>query len=674
MKKFKRVLSLLFTSSMLMLVACSGGQKPGTVPVSSENIAPKEETNKGETKELKEPVVIRYGSHCAYEEDPYYKDPTTGNYQMAEEEREVRIKALEKVKEELNVELEFVQYPGEVTEVLLQSVIAGDPLCDIARVYANGQGTLLAQNVLQPVDEYVELLGENPPPKIYGKQYFIQIAGNNGHPLSPLMFNINYIEQVDALKENGKTVYPTDLYKAGKWTWSTFEDYLEKIDKHFTNIPSPQRKEQRIEAYWTDYRDVTLQALHSAGTSIYGPEGLEIATDRTKEAVGFVTNLYNKDLLKSPQREGSSKPDSTAAKTGFINGETVFCNLEDWRSGEATSVAAERGDSIGFIPFPRPDDMEFDNPNYRQVRIGGESYGLVRGINPEKIPLAIQSFQLYNKTVDELKQEMEIDTQSIGLTFDSFHPEIGQDMQEIYKESTGRTYVNELSNVLGIHVDFNDIVGRALYGLEGTPQFDVAIEAEKAIIENRVAEVETILNSGVYVDNISPKVTQAISENYAFPVGTLVESIVWQDKFVATDNVDGNISVDKIVIDTSACDFNTVGVYNSGLKVSVKDGEGNEGMSEYPIVIYNPDNQMPPVLTLKEEYRKLVRDEDTAAINWTQDFIESATDTDGLDLKGFTEVDLSQLDTSTAGSYTVKLTITDYVGNQASVDVTIEVE
>lgn len=671
MKKVKHILKLLLASSTLMLVACSGGAKSEVTPVGAGVSTNKEEVKK---EEKLEPVVIRYGSHSAYEEDPYYKDPVTGAYKMEEGERQIRITALEKVKDELNVELEFVQYPGEVTEVLLQSVIANDPICDIARIYANGQGTLLAQNVLQPVDEYMDLLGDNPSPKVYGKQYFIEIAGDHGHPLSPLMFNINYIEQVDALKENGKTVYPTDLYLRGEWTWNTFEDYLEKIDKHFMNVPSPQRKEQRIEAYWTDYRDTTLQVLHSAGTSIYGANGLEIATDRTKKAIGFMSGLYQKGLMKSPQREGSSKPDSSAAKTGFINGEAVFCNLEDWRTGEAAAAAAERGDSIGFIPFPRPDDMAFDDPNYRQVRIGGESYALVRGIEQEKIPLAIQSFQLYNKAIAELQAEVNSEVQTPDLSFDLFHPVIGQDMLDIYNESLAKTYVNETSNVLGIHVDFNDIVGRALYGFEGTPQFDVAIEAEKGIIENRIEEVQTMLNSGVYVDNISPKVAQVTSENYAFPVGTAPESVLWKEKFYATDNVDGELDRSQAVIDTSACDFSKVGTYNPGIKVTVKDKAGNEGSSEYPIVIYNPENKTIPTLTLKEEYRKIAKDEDTSSINWHQDFVEKAVDADGLDLAGFIESDMSQLDTSTAGSYTIQLTVIDYNGNKGVVDLVVEVE
>ncbi|MGL4738791.1 MAG: hypothetical protein ACRCW2_15160 [Cellulosilyticaceae bacterium] len=669
MKKLKKLLSLLLVSSTAALAGC-GGQEPAKVESTPEEAV----VEMAAPEPKKDPVVIRYGSHCASEEDPYYKDPATGEYAMAEDEREIRIEALEKVKEDLNVDLQFVQYPGDVTEVLLQSVMAGDPICDIARIYSNGQGVILEQNVLQPIDEYVQLLGENPPPKIYGKQYFMSIEGNNLHPLSPLMYNINYIEQVDALKENGKTVYPTDLYKEGKWTWSVFEDYLAKIDAHFMNSSSPQRPEQRIEAYWTDYRDVALQAMHATGSSIYGDKGLEIATDQTKKAIAYMTKLYDKGLMKSPQREGSSKPDSSPGKSGFINGEAVFCNLEDWRSGEATTAAADRGDSIGFIPFPRPDDMRFDDPNYRQVRNGGESYGIVRGVPADKVPLAIQSFKLYNDTLKQIREEMGAPTQSSVLNFDTFHPVIGEDMKVIYEESIGKTYVNELSNVLGIHVDFNDIVGRALYGMDNTPKFDVAIESEKATIETRIADMEKLLGSGAYTDNIAPKIEQSVAESYAFPVGQAPDVAIWKEKFVGTDNVDGTLDMSVATFDTTGCQFGEIGAYAPGIKVSVKDAAGNETVSEYPIVIYRPDHKDAPTLEFKPEYRTIALEEDPAAISWKDDFVEVAQDVDGLDLKGSVAVALSELDTQTAGEYVVKVTITDYVGNQTTKDLKVQVK
>ena len=43
---------------------------------------------------------------------------------MNEEAREQELKVLDHIRETLNVELEFIQYPGDTGEVLLQSVLA----------------------------------------------------------------------------------------------------------------------------------------------------------------------------------------------------------------------------------------------------------------------------------------------------------------------------------------------------------------------------------------------------------------------------------------------------------------------------------------------------------------------------------------------------------------------
>ena len=77
MKRFKGILGLVLTSSLL-LTACSGGANKQAEPNTSEAINEKEEVKAEEVKENKEPTVIRYGSHCAYEEDPYYRKLSNG--------------------------------------------------------------------------------------------------------------------------------------------------------------------------------------------------------------------------------------------------------------------------------------------------------------------------------------------------------------------------------------------------------------------------------------------------------------------------------------------------------------------------------------------------------------------------------------------------------------------
>ncbi|MGL4738950.1 MAG: hypothetical protein ACRCW2_15985, partial [Cellulosilyticaceae bacterium] len=387
-KRVKKIMSLGLAATML-LVGCGGSTGTAT---KNEDAGTSTGTK---AEKSSEPVVIKFGSHAANSMNPDYKDPVTGELAMGEEDREAILGAMQKVKDELNVQIEWVQYPGDVTESLLQSVMAGDPIAHVVNLYTNSQATVLGQNVLQPLDDYAEYLGENPPAKIYGKNYFMMVGGGQTHPLSPLFFNINYIEQVDALKENGKTVYPTDLYLDGKWTWSVFEDYLAKIDAHYANSQGPVRPENRIDAYRTDYSETVYNAIHAAGGAVYGDDGLGVESQPVLDAVAFVQRLIDKRLLTCEIIEGTSDTPWNSQGTPWLSGESVFTNLEDWRSSEASAKAAERGQSIGFIPFPRPDSMAFDDPAYQQLRTGGESWGILRGTDPEIIPLAIQAFNMY---------------------------------------------------------------------------------------------------------------------------------------------------------------------------------------------------------------------------------------------------------------------------------------
>ena len=48
-------------------------------------------------------------------------------------------------------------------------------------------------------------------------------------------------------------------------------------------------------------------------------------------------------------------------------------------------------------------------------------------------------------------------------------------------------------------------------------------------------------------------------------------------------------------------------------------------------------------------------------------------DADGLDVSGNVTADLSQLDTTTPGTYEVVLTVTDYVGNEGTVTLNVTV-
>lgn len=83
----KKALSFLTiaTLSMVSVVGCT----PST-PASSETPESKSSQTSAKQDEDKDLVVVRYGSHCANEEDPNYKYPVTGEYRMDEETRQIK--------------------------------------------------------------------------------------------------------------------------------------------------------------------------------------------------------------------------------------------------------------------------------------------------------------------------------------------------------------------------------------------------------------------------------------------------------------------------------------------------------------------------------------------------------------------------------------------------------
>ena len=101
------------------------------------------------------PTVIRFGTHWVNELDPHMIDETTGAYTIGDEEdRLIRIAAEDKVRELYNVEIDYIQYAQDTRSELVLSVLAGNPVCDLALMWNGSENTVLAQNILQPLDDY----------------------------------------------------------------------------------------------------------------------------------------------------------------------------------------------------------------------------------------------------------------------------------------------------------------------------------------------------------------------------------------------------------------------------------------------------------------------------------------------------------------------------------------
>jgi len=77
------------------------------------------------------PVIVRIAHNYPREMDTNFRDSATGRPHMSPEELTARIYAEEQVLNKFNVKFQWIQYPGDLNEDILRSVLAGDPLAEL---------------------------------------------------------------------------------------------------------------------------------------------------------------------------------------------------------------------------------------------------------------------------------------------------------------------------------------------------------------------------------------------------------------------------------------------------------------------------------------------------------------------------------------------------------------
>lgn len=652
-----------------------------TTPEPTQEAAPTEEANVPQG----DPVVIRYGTHYINDLDPNHVDEVSGDYTMGETQRQAALAALAAIKEQLNVEFEFVQYSSDVREELMTSVLAGNPVCDLALMWGGSEGTILAQNVLQQLDNYSYIFEDEDTSwmfydKLYGHNYMLSNVIRYKQRW-PLIFNITMLEKVDALKdENGNLVTPMDHYLNGTWTWSTFTDYLTKVQAYYANTAAPDgSKHSTIQAYETDHRFAGLSAMYSAGGAIYGNAGLEPDAEASIKGVQYIESLFEKKLLVNPDvYDDGFTPQWTEAANDFGRGATVFTDCPDWRIGDVVGSAADRGEIVGIVPWPREDSLSVDDPEYTQAITLGDSVGVLKGVSPEKTELALKAYALYWTTyyktiggVDSVAAYKEKNAleELNGMKIDVLNEKYGDQLIECFL-AIGDKLVNDYADLLGIRETWDKIIGKSLYGLDGMSAYDVSVKANMNLFTNVTSNVESILASGEVHDNQAPSVD---GKEAVFALGTDMASVNWAEYFTAKDSVDGELDMTKATFTVSdSLDATKAGSYGDAVKAEITDAAGNKGEKKIKVILYNPDNTVAPTVTAKEELPTVKVDTDTSTISW-KDYIESAADVDGIDVKDSVTADLSELDTTTPGTYNVALTVTDYAGNTGSVTVAVTV-
>lgn len=646
------------------------------------------EKSAGGSKKGKITTVV-FGTHAIADDDPTYIDPSTGEYGMAEDDRAAYTAAAKKVRDELGVEIKWIEWSGPVVTEgiytdILKSLLAGDPICDLALVWPDAKGTMIQQNVFKELDEYKSMFEDEE----YSWMWMDKSFGHNYY-LSPdrrkfgetLAFNISMIEAVDSLKDgNGRTIYPTDLYKQGKWNWTNFKDYLEKI-KAYYNGKTSSVTQNPIKTFQTDLLFAVKGFAHADDAYIFSKESkLGMADANYIESVSYVKKLLDAGVYNTV-RYADDNPfsvPSTDFANYFASGETVFANLPNWNSGIYSGTLAERGESIGLVPFPK-NDSKMNDKNVRDMASGvSDGCAVVRGLSDERTKLVLEAYRMYYHEyqcqkfgVDSMKNFAEkIGEQAAVMDgYDIYHEEIGNDILDIYKKAYSEK-PSEYSTVASLDIDFTEVVSRSLFGL-GLPEYSVAIKSKLSEFQAKIDDIKAAVTSGKLQDKNPPTVSQA--KIMPVKLGSKADDVKtgFYDYVDAVDGEEGKLKKDKLSIDASQVNFGKVGIYET--TVTASDSAGNKATGKLNIAVYDPSNKAQPTLVINEPFRVIQIEEDIKQIKWNKDFVKSAVDANGLDIIGNIKVDTGDLDTSAEGTYKVTITAEDFAGNKTSKEINVVV-
>jgi hypothetical protein len=700
----KKIISLILVFTFVfLLAACGNGNGGSDVPKPPTDVDCDETPNHADCVVDEEPTTIRLGHHWVAEIDPTWVDPLTGEGYMAEDSRLAGLHALEVVLEELNVEIEFVEYSGDIREQFLQSVIAQDPVAEIVLMWGGSQNTILGQNVLQDLNPYVEngVFEGNEwalASEIFGKYKFMNLhLGNDGTGFTewPLVYNVTMIDQCPGAKAIGN---PSTLWVEGNWTWDTMEDMLEALYVCYDGVPGIERPEYEIIPFSTDIRYAMAGFLASNGEYAVRPDGtLGYESQATVEAVELFQDWYDRGLMSSSfWNDLSNEPGWLWDSDNFGYGETVFTTCASWLVESEGAWMAARGEKMGIVPYPvGPSATETGSTQYRSPNTPANQWGLLKGVDAETSELAIRATLLYFEeyyktlgnvpTVDDYWEALYEDV--AHRMFDTLNPDHGQDIVQALKDqmATSQNGV-DMASTYGVWDEWTALLGDLMKGFKQDYQTEYA--KMKPGMNSTLDSLSSIIVSDTIRDTNGPTIEGQEGVLLVFPVNTDLavsnfefEGNGWEYYLNVTDNMsiidystiefefklnvyDNVDDLDKVTSQiTEGIDFSVPGRYQ--MIVTAEDDNGNSSTQDFTVVIYDDQNTTAPTLSVKDVVYNEVVGADLSEYNWGS-YISEARDFDLIPIWTDVVADMSNINATSPGEYDVVLTVTDYVGNTTS--------
>lgn len=713
---FKKSLLLLCLCLVVILTGCKTDKEDttgGSGSSSNPDQSSSEDTSDGDETDYddwvpEEPVTIRIGTWNLGWYDPGYIDPATGEPStlMSQSERQAKLEALAKVEEELNVKLEWVLYSdggNRGKQVILQSVLAGDPVAEIVMITPGGKGVTIPQNVLQDLTDYRHLFGEEADwmlgqMDVFGKTLGFADVPTTGFPYWSLTYNITMLEACDALyeggyaDENGDLIIPAQLWEQGLWDWPTFQDYLTKVKSCTTDTGMRRGSYNRIvHAMEDDYRILMINLFSAnGGYLVDANDQLNIQSTQMYQAMEYVQELTDLGVLYTDTYSDSDPtPGWGWNGNNFNRGEAVFTSMPYWFADTTSNALNRLGDELGFVPYPVGPLVQ-DDPEkyeYHSTHIGVDAMGIPKGVDEKTTNLAIRAIVKFKsetyKAMGYENTQAYIDDEiqkTAARYFPVTHELYGDALKKSYDDWIKNMKTLDRAGVLGLYDPVFYIVAREIWSKKLDPR--TALAEMASAFDERWNLIRTTLETEDIIDNQAPIVVKRPDAELILPINTDVASKV-NDLFDAYDiGKDTSFGVGNVVFDYSAVD-NTKPNKVSVITATATDNVGNTASYNFTIQFFDPNEKVKPELSLiVDEPLSFKIDVDLNKISWSTYIkaVDRMALADGtfvgeetFDLNSRLQANINQVDVTTPGEYTATFTLTDYAGNTSTLSVKIKI-
>lgn len=450
----KKALSLVIVSSMLCLAACGGNTN------NSENTGNTGSNGASDTAEYDfGGRTFRIGSY--YDMTP---DPESNAVNKALSER------IAYVEENYNCKIEFVDLGEDYIDDYTNSVLSGNPICDIGyAITTTVLPTLIEGGIAYPISD----LGVIDFDDYKWRQDVIEAGYYKGKNYTMLLADpeIRYgiFWNKTLFNEYGlPDLY--ELYENGEWNWAKFKEVAQKanVDKDSDGI---------IDIYGFNARE------SFAWCYLYSNEAY--IADKTE--TGMTVDLTNSRIVEALTafQDFTSTVDYRAINwevddwdsliLSFQKGTSMMCLEEFWIS---YMYLDEMSDDWGWVPFPKGASAE----NYSCYGKENGCRIILNGVEkPEEVALV---YDLITDIADSEEEFNELLCDQLETWCDDF--ETLDNVSYIYE--TGLSKINWINGFSSLNTAVNAMMDAVSNG-EMTPQ--TALDTYKSQIETAVSDINT---------------------------------------------------------------------------------------------------------------------------------------------------------------------------------------